>query len=319
MSDDDNSTTSKQSKLRNRGIDAGITRLEAHRKSTASSRAEGKLRGQVARGNVEKLLQRSLSGAIYAITILVCLYLGTIPTAVIVALMAWLCCSEFFRMVRMAGRMPNELIGLTAAALFPLVPLTGSYPYLVLAVFLLIMANAIWYVLTPRATAADVALSVFGPIYTSLMYASIVAIRCADPGNTGAFFTFAVMGSVWLNDALAYFVGSRFGKHKLAPQISPKKSLEGFWGGMVGGIIPWIILAILHIRGMHFGLAIAVGLLVCISAVLGDLFESRIKRGVGVKDSGNIIPGHGGMLDRADSMLFAGTVAWAALLLGGIL
>lgn len=285
----------------------------------ATGHAKESAQGQVGHRKLEQLLVRTLSGAVYALAILVCLYLGTIPTAVIVAVMACLCCSEYFRMVRMAGRMPNELIGLVMATIFPLIPLAGNYAYTLLGLLALMFAIAIWYILTPRATAADVATSIFGPVYTSLMFASIVGIRVVDPGHTGAFLTFAVMASVWLNDVCAYFIGSRFGTHKLAPQISPHKSVEGFWGGMVGGIIPWLVLAALRVRGLHWGLALIVGLVVSISAVLGDLFESRIKRGVGVKDSGNIIPGHGGMLDRADSMLFAGTIAWAALLLGGIL
>ena len=301
------------------GIDRGIDRLEERRSSKGGKRAAGELRGQRVRGGAEKVLARTTSGAIYAILVLVCIYLGPFATTLIVAAMAWLCCSEFFRMARMTGRMPNEIVGLTAAVIFPLAELFGGHEWVFLAVLLLLGSCAIWYVATPRATVSDVALSVFGPLYTSLMFSCIVLIRQCDPGYEGALLTVGVMGSVWLNDATAYFVGSRFGKHKLAPRISPHKSIEGFWGGLAGGLCVWIIVALLGVRGIELADAIPIGLLVGVSGVIGDLFESRIKRGVGVKDSGNLMPGHGGMLDRSDSMLFAGAVAALLLLAEGII
>ena len=138
-------------------------------------------------------------------------------------------------------------------------------------------------------------------------------------GFEGGLLTFGVMGSVWVNDAAAYFVGSRFGRHRLAPQISPNKSMEGLWGGLVGCVVIWLAIAALHVRGIGFPLAILCGVLVGAFSVVGDLFESRLKRGVGVKDSGSIMPGHGGLLDRSDSMLFGCTVAYVLLHLGGIL
>jgi phosphatidate cytidylyltransferase len=222
-------------------------------------------------------------------------------------------------MMRLSGRMPNEKIGLVASIAFPLVALMRSPLYVLVAVMCLVVAVAVWFVAKPRASVADVAVTFFAPIYTSLMYSSIVFVRCVDAGFSGAFLAFGVMGSVWLNDACAYFVGSRFGTRKLAPQISPNKSVEGFVGGLVGGMIAWVILAATGCCGMNFAIALPTGLASGIAAVMGDLFESRIKRGVGVKDSGNLIPGHGGMLDRCDSMLFAAAVASLGLLAGGIL
>lgn len=303
------------------GIDAGLVRLERRRAAKADARAAGDLKGQRARGWTEKLLTRTTSGAIYAIVTLVCLFWGILPTALLITAMAWLCCSEFFRMVRMAGRMPNEVFGLTAAVLFPLAPLFGTQGYepsmLVLAV--LLVACACWYVSTPRATIGDVALTVFGPVYTALAFSCMVMIRLGDPGFTGGLLAFGVMGSIWVEDAAAYFVGSRFGRHKLAPRISPNKSVEGLWGGLAGCLVVWLLLAGLHVMGITFPLAILCALVCGAAAVVGDLFESRIKRGVGVKDSGNVMPGHGGLLDRSDSMLFGSVVVYTLLHLGGIL
>lgn len=300
-------------------IDAAIRKLEAHRTRTAEARIEGSLRGQRARGLTEKLLARTTTGTIYFVVIVSCIFAGRFTTAAIVTAMAWLCCSEFFHIARAGGRMPNEVMGLTAALIYPLVPLLPLEDGLLIVTFLLLVACACWYVATPRASLGDVAITVFGPIYTSLLFSCVVMLRCSDPGFEGGLLTFGVMGSIWMNDATAYFVGSRYGKRKLAPKISPHKSVEGFWGGLIGCLFIWCIIAFIGIKDIELPAALACGLLVGIMSVVGDLFESRLKRGVGIKDSGTIMPGHGGLLDRSDSMLFGCTVAFVLLHFGGVL
>lgn len=265
------------------------------------------------------MTMRIVSGAIYAIGTVACLFLGTWPTAILIAVMAFLCCSEFLKMSRRSGRMPNDVIALAFAVIFPFAPLSNISDSEFFVIFALLVVCALWYVSTPRANMGDVALTVFGPIYTSLAFSSIVIIRDAFPGWRGALLTFAVMGSIWLSDSCAYFVGSKLGKHKLAPRISPNKSVEGFWGGMVGSVAVWVVLFVFGIYNINLPYAIVCGVLVDAAAVAGDLFESRIKRGVGVKDSGKLMPGHGGMLDRSDSLLFGGMTAFLLLRLGGIL
>ena len=301
------------------GIDRQIDRLESRRASKEDRRASGDLTGQKARGATEKFLTRTTSGAIYAFLTLACLFAGPFATTLLIAGMAWLCCSEFFRICRMGGRMPNESMGLAAALLFPLAAYARGQAALVIVTFLLLMACACWYVFTPRANVADVAVTAFGPLYTSLAFSSIVLIRAYDPGVTGALLTLGVMLSVWANDAMAYFVGSKIGAHKLAPRISPNKSWEGFFGGLLASVVIWLAMGLLKIEGLGVGLAVFSGLVVGVTGVIGDLFESRIKRGVGVKDSGNVMPGHGGLLDRSDSLLFGCMAAYFLLLVGGIL
>ncbi len=301
------------------GLERQIDFLEGRRASKEDARAAGDLKGQKARSSAEKLLTRTTSGAIYAILTLVCLFVGPITTTVLIAAEAWLCCSEFFRICRMGGRMPNETIGLAAALFFPPAAWWGGLLALTLVIFVLLMACACWYVFTPRANVADVAVTAFGPLYTSLAFSSIVLVRSHDAGLTGALITLAIMFSIWGNDAMAYFVGSAIGSHKLAPRISPSKSVEGFFGGVAGSVIVWVVMAVFLVPTLDVPLSIACGVVVGFAAVIGDLFESRLKRGVGVKDSGNLIPGHGGLLDRSDSMLFGGMAAYFLLLFGGIL
>ena len=266
----------------------------------------------------DDLTVRTISAVIYTVAIIACLVLGPIPTGILVAAMACMCAIEFFELMRTAGRMPYQVVGIAGSIAFPLAALL-PHQYLAGVAFAFVLFVGIWYVFTPRANIFDVAVTVFGSVYTGLLFSSVVYIRSADPGFPGALLAFGVMGSVWLNDATAYLVGTRFGQHKMAPTISPKKSWEGLLGGMVGSVLVWIIAAGLHVRGIGFPLAIFTGLVVGVAGVFGDLFESRIKRGVGVKDSGNLMPGHGGMLDRSDSLLFGGMVAYIILHIGGIL
>lgn len=301
------------------GLDRQVDKLEARRAAKEGQRAAGKLAGQRARGATEKLLTRTTSGAIYALLIVACLFIGPFTTTLLVVCMAWLCCSEFFRMTRMGGRMPNEIYGLTAAILFPLAAYFRGVAGLAVLLLLFLVAIAAWYVATPRAGIGDVAVSVFGPIYTSFAFSAIVLVRVSDKGVHGALLTLGVMLSLWANDAVAYLVGSRIGSHKLAPRISPNKSWEGFWAGLVGSVAVWVVLALAGVANIGVPLAAVIGLVVGIVGVVGDLFESRIKRGVGVKDSGNLIPGHGGLLDRSDSLLFGSIAAYILLLFGGIL
>ncbi len=299
-------------------VDSKETFISKKMNAYDQKRQLGSLKSQAMRGMTEKLLQRVMSGAIYAVVITATLFFGTIPTAILIACMGWLCCSEFFHMTKISGYEASEIIGLAAAVLFPIVQLlpaiwTGA------TLFALVLACGIWYIISPNATSADVALTLFGPLYTSLLLSSIVHIRMSAPGYDGAFLTFAVMGSVWLTDSFAYFTGSRLGKHKMAPSISPNKTWEGFIGGLLGSAVAWIILWATGIFNIGFMYAIVCALCVALFAVIGDLFESRIKRGAHVKDSGDIMPGHGGMLDRSDSLLFGVMAADFLLHFGGVL
>ncbi len=291
-----------------------------YKKMTAyeEKRQSGSLKSQAMRGITEKFLLRCMSGAIYAVVITATLFFGEIPTGIMVACMGWLCCSEFFHMTQISGYEASEMIGLSAAALFPIVGLlppiwTGA------TLFALVLACGIWYIITPNATIADVALTLFGPLYTSLLLSSIVHIRMSTEGYPGALLTFAIMGSVWLNDSFAYFAGSRLGKHKMAPNISPNKTWEGFIGGMIGSIVAWVALWAIDVVFIKLWYAIVCAICVGIFSVIGDLFESRIKRGAHVKDSGDFMPGHGGMLDRTDSLLFGVIAADFLLHIGGVL
>lgn len=280
----------------------------------ASSAAESKS----ASSRIHTFIVRAGFGIAYAAIFIACLLLGVVPTAIFVAAMSWFCCYEFYRMMRLDGKVPNEFLGLSAAVLLPLSAL-GESVYLTATLFILILSVGLWYLYSPRTRIADVAVTIFGPLYTGFMLSAIVLTRSSIDGLPGALLSIGICASLWISDSLAYMVGSRFGKHKMAPKISPNKTWEGFAGSVGGSLIIWFILYATGLYGLNVPITLLCGISVAVLGVFGDLIESRIKRGVGVKDSGNLIPGHGGMLDRSDSLIFGCITAHLILAIGGIL
>lgn len=302
-----------------RGFGRLVARIAHSWAQRAHRREAGELPAQRARGTAERLLARTASGVVYVVLTVGCIVAGAEATAILVAAQSWLCCSELYHICRMSGRMPNEPLGLLVAVAYPICAYLFGPSGVVPVSLLMLVACACWFVLEPRAALADVAVTVFGPIYTSLSLSCIVLLRITDAGWFGMLLTFGVILSVWANDVVAYIAGSTCGKHLLAPRISPRKSFEGLLGGLVGAMLIW--LAMTRIPGLGLGVAQALiyGLIVGLLAMIGDLFESRIKRGVGIKDSGSLMPGHGGLLDRCDSLLFGTMTAYLLLTLGGVL
>ena len=143
-----------------------------------------------------------------------------------------------------------------------------------------------------------------------LLFTSLVRIHKSDYGRFYVLIPFVL---AFLSDTGAYFVGCAFGKHKLAPTISPKKSIEGVFGGIFGAILGMVLYCLVLNKFFSFNVsyiyAIIYGLLGSVGAVFGDLCFSVIKRQTGIKDYGNLIPGHGGILDRFDSMMIVGPLA----------
>ena len=126
-----------------------------------------------------------------------------------------------------------------------------------------------------------------------------------------------MLPAIWLGDGAAYFVGSHFGKHKMSPRVSPNKSWEGYVGGVIGGALGALLLASLwHLRAPAITpvKGLILGLIVTIVSPLGDLGESMLKRGFGVKDTSQLLPGHGGIMDRIDSWLWAAAIGYYLIL-----
>lgn len=144
-----------------------------------------------------------------------------------------------------------------------------------------------------------------GTVYVSYAFLHLAYLRTFQAGLT---LVLLVVFSVWVSDILAYFVGLNFGENKLAPQISPQKTLEGWLGGALGALGITVAFALAGLITYFF--AISLGLVIAVFGLLGDLFESSVKRYFGLKDSGHIFLGHGGVLDRFDSLMLVSIVAY---------
>jgi len=158
-----------------------------------------------------------------------------------------------------------------------------------------------------HAAARETALLCFGFLYVPLLLGHLILLRLAPHGVQWIFFLLVV---VMTGDSAAYYVGSSWGKRKLYPEVSPKKSIEGALGGLAGSLTGAVVFKLLWFPDLPLIHCLVVALFAAVLAQLGDLFESLLKRSFGVKDSGMIIPGHGGILDRLDSILFAAPVLY---------
>ncbi len=300
-------------------------RAKATYENTKSKAAEKKeaAKGFMYKKTPEKLKHpsdfqvRFRTGAVYVGVTVICALICNISTVVMLCAVAGICAGEFFYMLRSDAKLPNELLGTLAAIAYPIsvwqLGLTGA----LLVTGALLIALLVWYVFWMRARIGDVGVSFFGAAYTGLLLSSLILVRMGVPGIWGGVLVVGIFCSVWANDSFAYLVGSKLGKHKMAPRISPKKSWEGFFGGLVGSVVIWCAMSFIPGVDMSIPQAVAFGIVCGLFGVLGDLAESRIKRNSGVKDSGTIMPGHGGLLDRCDSLFLVAAVAGVLLVWGG--
>jgi phosphatidate cytidylyltransferase len=168
----------------------------------------------------------------------------------------------------------------------------------------------------PAFTAAT-ALTTAGVVWVIGGIGCLLLVRAIP--EYGVWTILAVLLTVFASDTFAFFVGRAIGRHKLAPAVSPGKSWEGFVAGLIAGVaMAFIVLYRDRDEFLSVPQSLALGAAVVVAGVLGDLFESAVKRDLGVKDSGSLLAGHGGVLDRVDSLLFAGPAAYAALLAFGV-
>jgi phosphatidate cytidylyltransferase len=176
----------------------------------------------------------------------------------------------------------------------------------------ILMAVRLFSRKTPVSSLTDVAPAIVGLLYIPGLL--IYQIRLREIGPEWIVFLYA---TVWGSDSMAYYFGKAIGRRKLYAEVSPNKTVAGAFGSVAGGVIGAMLFKVLLIPGLSPVAAVAIGILSGITSIIGDLIESMFKRDAGVKDSGILIPGHGGMLDKADSMLFTAPVLyWSLQFLG---
>jgi phosphatidate cytidylyltransferase len=229
---------------------------------------------------------------------------------ILVAVWGLLAAYEFYKIV--SGKVPPLVwFGLIWTALFITVPhctYAHATPVLLTSA---VVFSLIWLLVHPQREGAFLgwAWTIAGILYIGWLLSHLVALRGLDDGRSWVFLALlANFGS----DTAAYFAGRALGKHKLAPGISPGKTWEGTIAGILGAVIISLLFTIPSPLSLPLGYwqAIILGLLISVFGQLGDLVESLLKRNMGVKDSGRLLPGHGGALDRIDSVVFAGVVVY---------
>ena len=258
------------------------------------------------------LAQAVVTGAILVAIIGLGSWLGKAPLFVLICVVVETALFEFLDGLKQSGRRPNVPFTL-ACGLAMLGVAYLERPSLVAVVVGVTAFGGLMQALRRnRGTtpASDVAWMVLGVTWITGGGAAAVGILVLNDVGVGLVVAFILIAAV--DDTTAYFVGTRFGKHKMAPSISPGKSWEGFAGGFAAALVGGVVAsAVLDELTLPHGLAVAA---ICgVFAPFGDLVESLFKREMGIKDSGRLLPGHGGFLDRIDAMIFC--APWVLLFL----
>ncbi len=265
------------------------------------------------------MLERIVSGVIGLLIIVPAMvWGGELAAEIIIGVAMIIGVDELTRMA-LPERHKSAFVSLSLVSLGVYVQLLWGPQNLNLGVLAM---GALWLMLhalfVERETgkAADTAMRLLGGlIYLPVLFSFIAQVRRFESGLTWVFLLLAV---TWLGDTGAYFAGRAFGKTKLFERVSPKKTWEGAVGGFFAAIGAACAVKAIGLPNLPWGHAIALGAILDVAGVVGDLVESMLKRSYNVKDSGWVMPGHGGILDRVDSLLFSAPVAWVYATLFGL-
>ena len=261
--------------------------------------------------------QRLISGIVLVIIAVITLYYGGMLTFFVTAGISLIGMYELLKVIQME-KSALGVIAYSGAILYYILLLLSLDQYIVpLALLVLVMLFAVYVFTFPKYEISSVAIAFFSLFYVAFMLSCIYRIRVLENGGCMIVLVFL---SAWGNDTLAYCAGRLFGKHKMSPILSPKKTVEGAVGGVVGagllgllyGMIAKNFITASYNLPLAFAVICAVGGLI---SSVGDLGASAIKRNYDIKDYSNLIPGHGGILDRFDSIIFTAPIIYYLLVL----
>ena len=248
------------------------------------------------------------TGVLLGIVVLVCFAAGTVASMVIVSVVVLLATAEAYAAFRRAHQHPATLLGLVAVLSLLVETYNKGVAALPLVLVLLVAGSFVWYLARVEPSAEPVSgitSTVFVFVWVGVFgsFAALLLNPNLFPERHGIAFLLAAVIVTVADDVASLLVGSAMGRHQLAPSISPNKS----WEGLVGGAVAAVLVAVVVVHFIHpwtVGKAALYGLVVAVVAPLGDLSQSMIKRNLGLKDMGRVLPGHGGILDRVDGLLF---------------
>lgn len=257
------------------------------------------------------MIERLLTALVAVPVIFACTYFGGLWFFALVAVIAVISINEFYNLMKKKGFSPYYTLGnIFSLGIIVFVHNTINHPnwepasaaILTAAVICCFLAG-IFIKRSAHAT-ANISITLLGVLYIGWLFGYLVLLRALTLHGE---FLFLLMFAIWTADTLAYFVGKSFGRRQLSPYISPKKTIEGAVAGLAGAVMAAVIFGAAYEQALYpANLAhyIIIGIFVGIVAQLSDLSESLVKRDAGAKDSSNIVPGHGGVLDRMDSFIF---------------
>lgn len=273
---------------------------------------------------MSELIKRTITGAIYVLIVLAGTILHPIIFALVFGTLLFFTLSEFYNLIEKGGFHPQKWVGTLAGIVLFVVcflvvsnVLPETFSLIFIPLLLILFSSSIFN--NRVKPIENNVITVFGFIYIGFSFSTLTFIvHPSFPGShdfnpwilTGVFFI------LWINDSLAYLGGTLLGKHKLAEKISPKKTWEGLISGAVFAIVMGIVNAVLF-QSLNMINWIVIAVITVVFGTLGDLFQSVIKRALNVKDSGKVLPGHGGFLDRFDSLLFVAPAVYFWLVLIG--
>ena len=274
--------------------------------------------------NLKNLLTRTIAGIVYIALVLLGILGNKVFFVSIFAILLGLALYEFYRLSEKdVPRSKSRILNTLAGVVFFLIPLLPQIKIGVVALAIAILSYLIIVFASAVFIKNEKALnnainSVFGHVYITLPFLLLQFISQLNGSlNNSEYYLLAIFIFIWVNDTAAYVVGSLFGKNKLIEHISPKKTIEGFIGGVCFTVIAGLVFANLVPNSNYLFWGIF-AFITSIFGTIGDLFESLIKRTYKIKDSGNLIPGHGGMLDRIDSLLIATPIVFVYILIWSI-
>ncbi|MCM3632002.1 MULTISPECIES: phosphatidate cytidylyltransferase [Paenibacillus] len=248
--------------------------------------------------------QRLVTGVLAGALFLGLMILGGHYYAALIIVMAIIAMFEFSRMNHLSWNNPLHIAALLGllALVIPFESYGVSWIQDTAIIWLLMFVLLALTVLTKnKVTINEAALTFLGTVYLGIGFAAMIDVRLME--EYALWWSFIAFCSIWASDIGAYFFGRAFGKRKLWPLISPNKTIEGAIGGIISSIIVAILFAVIAPDFIELWRAIVLGLVAAIAGQLGDLMQSAYKRVRGIKDMSNLLPGHGGIIDRTDSWI----------------
>jgi phosphatidate cytidylyltransferase len=265
--------------------------------------------------------QRTLVAAIITPLALAAIYIGGYVYQAVIILLLAVAAWEYSRLLRKINLSTPLLLVLGGVVILGVVRALFGFNYLAALLTALIMLAAAYHIYDferrDSHPAADFGATLSILIYIGFLGPYLISLRGLENGR---WWTFVVLPTVWIADTAAYLIGSYWGKHKLAPKTSPHKTWEGYFAGVVAGVVSSPLLIMLYNQVFQAGITISflegalLGLAISAFIPLGDLTESMIKRQADEKDSGTLLPGHGGFFDRLDSLFWAAPIGYYLIL-----